>query len=212
MRQNLALEIAHHLDNRKVIAGNDATPERLLRAKDADVDTEFLEFVSMDGRICQRRQILPVLETYKKRGIITDIQRDAGNMFLHLVHQATARTRVTMSYHSGVDNGHARLDMLDYVYIRTEAARDAKKAALSVYPRVRLALDWLVSCLIEDRRISTLGALYAGSQNRDAQTERGLTVLRLALDCLAHYFRLADLRPTSAETRKWLEFLLRKTD
>lgn len=208
---SLAIEIAQRLPNkRKKNTENDATPERLNRARDAGLDTEYLEFVTLDGKSCQRRQILPVLETYARRKIITNVQRDAGNMFLHLVYRSTAKARVTMAYHTGVDNNHARLDMLDYIELRTDAARDAKAAALSVYPRVRLALNWLVDSMSEDKRISTLGAMYSGSQNRDAQTERGLTILRFALDCLAHHFRLEDLKPTSAETRRWLEFLLRR--
>jgi len=207
---SLVLEIASKLPAKKKTVDNDATPERLARAREADLDTEYLEFVTLDGKICQRRQILPVLETYSRRKIITRVQRDSGNMFLHLVYRASARTRVTMAYHVGVDNSHARMDMLDFIELRTEASRDARQAALAVYPRVRLALNWLVDSMAEEKRIGTLGAMYAGSQNRDAQTERGLTVLRFALDCLAHHFRLDDLKPTSAETKRWLEFLLRR--
>jgi hypothetical protein len=191
----------------KTYKDNDATPERLIHAKSAELETEHPEFVSPEGKLLRRRQILCVLDTYEKRGMISSIQRDAGKMFLALVYQGTAKTRVTMAYQSGVDNGHAKFDLLDFIELKTDAALSARAAARSVFPGVRLALTWLVDSLSEERRIATLGAMYAGAQGRDAQTERGLTVMRFALDCLAHHFRMADLAPTLKETESWLRTL-----
>jgi hypothetical protein len=186
---------------------NDATPERLARASDANLDSECIEFVSAAGKLERRRQILCILDTLEKRGVISKIQRDAGKMYLAIVDQATSRARVTMAYHVGIDNSHSNFDLLDFIEIKTDAFRSAKAALLAVFPSSRLALGWLVETLSEEKKISSLGAMFAGQQNPRAQEERGLAILKLALDCLAHHFRLADLEPRTPEIKRWRDFL-----
>jgi hypothetical protein len=186
---------------------NDATPERLARVNDAGLDSECIEFVSAAGKLERRRQILCILDTLEKRCIISRHQRDAGKMYLSIVDQATARARVTMAYHVGIDNGHSNFDLLDFIELKTDAFRSARAATSAVYPGARLALGWLADSLAEEKKISTLGAMFAGQQTPLAQEERGLAILKLALDCLAHHFRLADLKPRSAETIRWRRFL-----
>jgi hypothetical protein len=186
---------------------NDATSERLERASEADLDSECIEFVSAAGKLERRRQILCTLDTLEKRGTISSIQRDAGKMYLSIVDQATSRARVTMAYHVGIDNSHSNFDLLDFIELKTDAFRSAKSASLAVIPNSRLALGWLTDTLAEEKKISSLGAMYAGHQTHRAQEERGLAILKLALDCLAHHFRLADLQPRTPEIKRWRDFL-----
>jgi hypothetical protein len=186
------------------IKNNDATPERISRARGAGLETELLEFISPEGSLERRRQVLDVLDTFCRNGMISSSQRDAGKNYLRLAYDSQARTRVTMSYQGGVDNAHSRFDLLDFIELKTPSYQSTKAARAATPPYLRLALDWLESTLEEEQPISTLGNLY--TEGRHTPTSRGLFILRQALDWLAYHFRFKDIQPTP-QNNKWLEHL-----
>jgi hypothetical protein len=189
------------------ITNNDATPERIRRAREAGLDTELLEYISTEGCLERRRQIFDIFDTYYRQGIISGAQRDAGKNYLTLASNAQARTRVTMSYQGGVDNAHSRFDLLDFIELKTPAHRSTKAARAATPPYLRLALDWMVGMLEEEKHISTLGSLY--TDGRHSPDERGVFILKQTLDWLAHHFGFRNI-PATPQNEKWLEHLERK--
>jgi len=183
---------------------NDATPERLAIARAAGLQTELLEFVSTEGCLARRRQILDILTSLKNQGVLTDAQRHAGLVYLKMASDAQARTRVTMSYQGGVDNAHSRFDLLDFVELKTPSHNSTKAAKYSVPPSLRLVLSWLESTLEEDKHVSTLGNMYADGAH--TSTDRGIFILKQALDWLAHHYRFKNV-PATPQNERWLNFL-----
>ena len=169
--------------------GDDATPERLKRARDAGVAVLKAEIYTPSGQKTgqKRRQLEHPLDSAAKRGWIGAEQHAAGCRIRALMDGARAVPRITSRYLVSVD-GEASTGLSDNDR-REYCARAYIKAKEAIRQRERTQfISWLEECEAMDMTIVMLGEWFTPRRDRQAVSEVGIYVLRSVTTDLADHF------------------------
>ena len=169
--------------------GDDATPERLKRARDAGVAVLKAEIYTPSGQKTgqKRRQLEHPLDSAAKRGWIGAEQHAAGCRIRALMDGARAVPRITSRYLASVDGeastGLSDNDRREYcarAYIRAKAAIRARERTQFI--------SWLEDCEIMDMSVAMLGRTFTKRQHPQAVSELAIHVLGNVTTDLAEHF------------------------
>jgi hypothetical protein len=187
----------------------DATPERILKAKQAERQVHENIVYNSQGFPTgeNRREIFSALDSLYRRNppMILKEEWEAGCHYLFIYRKSDQHARVTMKWSIHVDGG----SIPEPLGFKEFSVKELYSASKAVHPQGRIALTWLVENEWKDSSLIDLGQQYPGPQTKDAQRERGRIYLRLALNDLGRYFGFIS-KHNAWDTRRWLEQLLGK--
>lgn len=169
-------------------ASNDATPERLQRAREGGV-TFMKEKVQTDSGMdtgTKRRRFEHPIDTAGRLNWITAEMHAAGCRIRYLMDGARSAPRITSGYLAAVDGSTTGMHASD----RREYCQKAySKACDAIRDRERRQfISWLEECEVMEMSVSVLGAWFTPRQHAQAVAEAGILVLRSVTTDLAEHF------------------------
>lgn len=187
----------------------DATPERLKRAKEAGFQTPIVDIYLPSGMPsgARRRHIERPLDTALRHEWIDELQKLAGEDFLRHMVAARMQIKFTSSAWSlPVDGGNAGDPFLSKQFHQAAYRR----ALHAIRHDMREPFqDWIIKSEQTDTSILELGEKFTEDKNRDSLRTAGKLSLRIILNDLAVHFGYIS-RPSGWQTRQQLESLLKR--
>jgi hypothetical protein len=181
--------MAHPATAARTNHGDDATPERLRKARERGVSVSKAEIYTPSGQKTgqKRRQLEHPLDSAWRHAWITAEQHAAGCRIRALMDGARAAPRITSRYLAAVDgeasSGLSDNDRRDY------CQRSYARAILVIRPRERAQfVSWLEDCETMDMSVMMLGEMFTPRKHRQAASELGIFVLKSVMSDLADYF------------------------
>jgi hypothetical protein len=196
-------------DPNAYFGNDDATPERLAKARAAGLKTPIVDILLHTGMPsgAKRRVIERPLDTALRRGWIDDYQKLAGDKFLQHMVGARAQIRFSVSrWEMAVDGGRSQVDSDAKSYHQNELRR----SMLAIRSGMRDPfIDWMAASEQTDVSVTEFGAKFTQLMHKESQKGAGILVLQIILNDLAAHFGYIS-RPSSWQTRQQLEYLLRR--
>jgi hypothetical protein len=182
MNSNSSVEATYSPETVSGCHDMDTTPERLLRALEADLDACQIEEPETKRK---RRQISHPLTTFFNRDWITQTQYLAGMQFREDIIGAMTPARVTSTLAPFHDHG-SNNESVTFNKARQQALALAKASIKS--PGGRTFIDWMAAAEMSDTGLLDLGRALTGMKKHEIIRRAAVDTLHECLhDLVVHY-------------------------